>query len=298
MRTIVKSSKLLMLILAAAMTVQTHAQEEAKSKKDGDIDSEITNARLRAESGSKSPFSFSLSVGYSGGSITDPFDAERPNIYGNPEEQTATSIDGSFSARYRFSKNDSISLGAGFALYDPWGHSVADVSNPYIGYSRVYKLGIFQTISAVDYTHGTDDYWDVQNISGVVGLSHNMMASIKDTGFTLGVSIGFNQYLYEGLAENGTPKSAQTNYSVGLYPQLEYVFNDTYSFRTVFGYFNFKNYREDDATKLTRSYEYQSVGVGISVTRDVYVYPNVQFLMDDIDGDKTNLAISATINLL
>lgn len=299
MKNFVNSPKTMLLFICLVLSAnQTHAQEESSTtSKSSDIDSEITNARLRAESGSKSPFSFSLSLGYSGGAINDPFDKDRPNIYGNAEEQTDTSIDGDISARYRFTKNDSISVGAGFSLLDPWGHSVADISNPYIAYSRVYKIGQFQTITGLDYTRGTDDYWEANKLSEVVGISHNMMARIKDTGFTLGVSFGFNQYFYEGRSSQFS-KDKQTNFSLGIYPQLEYVFNQTYSFRTVFGYFNFKNYRNDDSTELTRAYEYQSVGVGISVTRDIYIYPNIQFLMDDVDEDKTNVAISATINLL
>ena len=278
---------------------QSDAPIKEKSSTTGDIDNEITNARMRAESGSKSPFSFSTSFGYSGGSIVEPFDTDRPNIYGNPEEQTETSLDGSISARYRYTKNDSLSLGAGFSLLDPWDHSVVDISNPYLGYSRVYKIGAFQTITSVDYTLGTSDYFEAYDISQVLDVSQYMMANIKGTGVTLGFSVAFGQYFYGSDQEDGiAPKSAQTNYTLGFYPQLEYVINDRYSLRTVFGYFNFKNYREDKAFKLTRAYEYQSIGVGISISRDVYIYPNIQFLADDLNEDKTNVGISATINLL
>ncbi|POB13406.1 hypothetical protein [Halobacteriovorax sp. DA5] len=297
MRTIVKSSKLLMLILAAAMTVQTHAQEEAKSKKDGDIDSEITNARLRAQSGSKSDYSLSLSLGYNGGTLDDIFGEERPDIYGDPETETKTSFGGSFAGRYRFNKNDSMTVGAGFSVLNPWGHSEGNVDNPYIGYSRIYKIGDFQTSTSADITFGTAESYKAVDLKQVVSASHNMMKRFEGTNLTVGASVSLSAYFYGSEPEVAVSKEAMTELAVGFYPQLEYVFNDTFSFRTVFGYFNYQKSRGEDS-KLLRAYEYQSVGVGISVTRDIYVYPNIQFLADDLDADKTNFAISADINIL
>jgi hypothetical protein len=42
---------------------------------------------------------------------------------------------------------------------------------------------------------------------------------------------------------------------------------------------------------------YQSAGLGISVTRDIYLYPNVQFIPEDVRSDRTNVGVSANINL-
>jgi len=42
---------------------------------------------------------------------------------------------------------------------------------------------------------------------------------------------------------------------------------------------------------------YQSVGLGISVTRDIFLYPNIQFIPSDIRSDRTNIAMSASINI-
>ncbi|BEV68389.1 hypothetical protein Bb109J_c1809 [Bdellovibrio bacteriovorus] len=85
------------------------------------------------------------------------------------------------------------------------------------------------------------------------------------------------------------------DYGVGLFPFAEYAFNDDYSFRTVFGYFQFAKYEEQG--DLIQMEPYQSMGVGISVTRDIYVYPNVQFTPKDIRADRTNVAVSANLNL-
>ncbi|MFG1501320.1 hypothetical protein ABMA70_14020 [Halobacteriovorax sp. XZX-3] len=284
------------------------AEEKKTTTDKKDIDEEITNARMRAESGSKSPLSMSLSLGYNGGSLDDPFGKERPNIYADPENETETSMSGSISGRYRLSKNDSITVGAGYSVLTPFHHAKGDISNPYIGYSRVYTIAGIQTITSADLTFGTKDSYKNQNLDQILGVSQYMMKKFGDSGWTLGASVSASFYFSGGLADSkyradfqaktGQPflKDYQTEMAIGLYPQLEYVFNDTFSFRTVFGYFNYQKSRGKDA-KLLRAYEYQSVGVGISVTRDIYLYPNIQFLADDFDKDKTNFGFSATINL-
>ncbi len=263
--------------------------------KDAGIDEEITNARIRATSGSKSKLSLSSSLAYDGGSLKKPFGKTRPNISGDPEVEVDTAFGGSISGRYRFNPNDSVTFGAGISVLKPL-HGAEDLSvdNPDVAYSRVYKIGVFQTVSSAGYTHGTSEsYKDIQ-LDSVIYFSHNMMAQIGESRFTAGASFGLNFFNY---GDDPAAVDGRTSYSVGIYPQLEYSFNDTLSARTVFGYFNFRNKRSDSDFDLERRYEYQSIGVGISVTRDIYLYPNVQFIPDNLDVDNTNVAISATINL-
>ena len=85
--------KTLLAIMALLAGFTASAAEEAttKAKKEEimkeqrqnapvqeDIDNEITNARMRAESGSKSKHSISASLGYNGGSLNDAFSKTRP----------------------------------------------------------------------------------------------------------------------------------------------------------------------------------------------------------------------------
>lgn len=266
-----------------------------KSAGETGIDKEITNARIRATSGSKSKLSLSSSLAYDGGSVKKPFGKTRPNISGDPEVEVDTAFGGSVAGRYRFNPNDSVTFGAGVSVLKPL-HGAEDLSvdNPDVAYSRVYKLGAFQTVSSVGYTHGTSESYKDVDLNSVIYFSHNMMAQIGESRFTAGASFGLNFFNYGDDPVAGDPR---TSYSVGIYPQLEYSFNDMLSARTVFGYFNFRNKRSDSNFDLERRYEYQSIGVGISVTRDFYLYPNVQFIPDNLDVDNTNVAISATINL-
>ena len=59
-------------------TIKIEDAADKKNKVDGDIDQEVTNARMRAESGSKSKFSLSSVLRYTGGPVVRPFGEERP----------------------------------------------------------------------------------------------------------------------------------------------------------------------------------------------------------------------------
>lgn len=279
-----------------------------KNKKVGDIDEEITNARMRAESGSKSKYSLSLSAGYSGGTIRDPLGKDRPDIIGNPEEETSSEMGGSFSARYRATQNDSFTLGAGFGILTPLqgdvvqGQEQFDVSNPYIGYNRVYKIGQFQTITGASFTYGTAQSYE--NLGGtgtdlesIVSLSHNMLTTLGAVPeLTLGASVAYSHYIY-----NNNNSDSFTYYRAALYPYAEYALSDKYQLRTVFGYFNYRHLRnagdKSPLVGMQKQQSYQSVGLNMVLTRDIFVYPNIQFVPDDIDAEKTNVAVSATLNV-
>src|SRR5690606_13721252 len=124
---------------------------------------------------------------------------------------------------------------------------------------------------------------------------------------TVGSSVAMSYNFYESdpgaQTEGDTQTSAyggdrRTAWTAAIYPYAEYSFNDTFSARTVFGYFNWKHlYGDDNRYRLLQTFVYQSVGVGVSVTRDIYLYPNIQFVPDNIRNDFTNVALSATINM-
>ncbi len=74
---------------------------------------------MRADIGSKSRHSLNMGLNYSGGGLRDPFAADRPDIYDRPNVQLSTGVDASVSYRYRFNKNDALSLVLRSALVRP-----------------------------------------------------------------------------------------------------------------------------------------------------------------------------------
>lgn len=279
----------------------------------GNIDEEITNAKLRAESGSKSKYSFSTRLDYTGGSFTRAFGVQRPDLSGVPGNQTETSASIGLDGRYRMTKNDSVTLGTSFAMMTPFQGNVGDtgtqlnVFDPNLAYNRAFAgLGLQQTASVI-LTVGTSKETQDIDKNGSLTLSHNGLKEFKN-GLSVGIATDLSYNSYNSAP--GKSKNERTvapgyyggdrrqEWSLAFYPYGEYAINDRYAIRTVFGYLNFQHlYGDNNAFRLLKQKSYQSVGLGIAVTRDVYLYPNVQFVPDNIRSDFTNLAFNATINI-
>lgn len=335
-----KQQVLMSLILAGSLVaVAANAQEETSQtntstvkvsdvqksdEKQKDIDEEITNARMRATLGSKSKWSFKSALAYNGGSLEAPFDKIRPNYRASATAEALTTLSGSIGVNYRVTDRDSLSLNTGVAMRNPFhgetGRSDFEdprkskagkevdryyVSNPSLDWSRAYKVGNLQMITDAGYTHVTDvDTIYNTNAIGSLTFGQTVLADFGTSNWSGGLSFSLYYSLYSGDtpdigAANGW---YQDDYGYGIYPFAEYSFNDRYSFRTVFGYFEAVHYRDGQPGALTAGTvesqtPYQSMGIGISVTRDIYLYPNVQFTPLDVRADRTNVALSTNINL-
>lgn len=297
---------------ANTSTVKVTDVQNAEEKKE-DIDQEITNARMRSELGSKSQWSFKSSLGYNGGSVEKPFDAIRPNYRAAATREALTQLAGNVGVNYRISKGGNLSFGTGVVIMDPLHGDItkdfqdprasakgsdvkrSQVSTPYLDYSHGYRAMGMQMISSVQYSHYTEeDQTDYYNLLGNVSVSQTVLADFGDSKWQGGASLSIDKDIAKGAMDQ---TEARYDLGVGLFPFAEYSFNDTFSFRTVFGYFQFAKYEDHTTSDLIQVEPYQSMGIGISVTRDIYVYPNVQFTPKDIRADRTNVAVSANINL-
>ncbi|MBX3039817.1 MAG: hypothetical protein KF789_03785 [Bdellovibrionaceae bacterium] len=283
-----------------------------------DIDAEITNKKLRAELGSKSKWSIKTAFSYSGASIERPFQQIRPNYRAGAEVPALTSISGSVGVKYAITNRDSLSLGTGLSVINPFHGDMTrgefedprfrgqnrdrfEVSTPSLSYTRAYKVGEMQMISDVSYSHYTDSE-SVRGMNGVgsVGVGQTILADLGTSSWSAGVSFLASKAIWKGAVapEFAAEGARQMDYVYGLFPFAEYTFNDNFSFRTVFGYFQNVKYRGVGADgSVTSLAPYQSVGLGMSVSRDIYLYPNVQFTPLDMRADRTNIGLSANLNM-
>lgn len=311
-------------------TVKVEEVQKA-DQKEKDIDNEITDARMRATLGSKSKWSFKSALGYSGGSISDPLGEIRPNYRAGANREALPALSGTVGINYRLTERDGLSLSTGVTIVDPLhgdivkpatdkrgggntGVSRYTVSTPSLGWSRGYKAMGTQMISSVSVSKYTST--DSANVDawGDISLSQTVLANFGASNWSGGVSLtgaysiyGDGQISDVVINKRGTTLRQaheagdykRDDLLIGLYPFAQYAFNDTFSFRTVFGYFEFLHYRDEygNSQDFFQREPYQSVGVGISVTRDIYLYPNIQFTPKDIRADRTNVALSTNINL-
>ncbi len=283
---------------------------DRKNKVDGDIDQEITNAKLRAESGSKSRYSLSFTANYAGGSLREPFSKNRPNLTNDPVIPKVT-MGGEFGGRYRIDKNQSLSLGIGYALERPFHEAQrGQISNPSLSYNYVAKLGPVQNVSSASVGVTTNsDQVTIGDVGGL-GLSNTVIYDFggSKTSVGLAAEVGYTHFnkKNEIVEPKGQPRTRairfQEDYSVAAYPFAEYAFSDKVNLRTVFRPWIFTHRRVKDGQEFNHRPWTQSFGVGFAVTRDVFVYPNFQWdwerwRRDDFNWFKGQTARSATVAL-
>ncbi|MFP5520179.1 MAG: hypothetical protein ACLGGX_09765 [Bdellovibrionia bacterium] len=331
-----KNTLIVSLVLAGFVSVAQAQEEQAattstvnvsdvqnKDEQKKDIDDEITNARMRATLGSKSKWSFRSTLAYNGGSIEKPLDGVRPNYQASVGSTPGlAALGGSVGINYRASERDSLYLTTGVSILnplqgdltrnefaDPRGSEFGtrerfDVSGVTLGWSRGYKAFGLQMATDMSANITTDqDGIKLDKSIGVIDLSQTVLADLGESSWQAGVAVSIGAGIYSGKLDNAYAAATgaqQMAYYLGVYPFAEYAFNDTYSFRTVFGYFNYDNListpTSEESGWITQP-TYQSVGLGISMTRDIYLYPNIQFSPEEIRAERTNVALSATINL-
>jgi len=296
---------------AAETKIKIEEATDKKNKVEGDLDQEITNAKLRADSGSKSKFSMSATANYRGGSVSRPFAAERPDLSGLPDNQVDTSLDGTLKMRYRPDKNSSLSAGVSMGMKTPFQGDVNEnenqlnIGDPLVGYNRTFAAMGLQNSWNVYGSVGTSD--ESKNIDRDASFATDFTLMKKFERFSLGTTASI---WYDVLAtepgENirwrqrpGMQKvDKRVQWGGTFSPAVEYQLSEKVVLRALFAYFRWKHlYGDGDNWRLLRIKEYNSVGVGVAVIRDVYLYPNVQFLPRDAKMANTNVGLSATLNV-
>jgi hypothetical protein len=270
--------------------------------------------------GSKSRRSFKSSLAYSGGSVEKPFDAVRPNYRASATIESMTTLAGDMGLNFRITDKDNLGVGTGLTIVDPFHGDISkpvvdprnenadsiaryQFSTPFINWTRGYRVWDIQMVSSITYGHATDsDSLKLTKTFGTTTFSQTIQKNLGTSGWNTGASISVSKYFYSGdvddpamLKRMAAGAYKRSDVGAGIFPFLQYQFNDTYSFRTIFGYFQFMKYEVDE--EPIQMEPYQSVGVGISITRDIYIYPNVQFTPKDMRADRTNVALSTNINL-
>lgn len=292
----------------------------APENSESDIDNKITDARMRADLGSKSKWSFKSRMNYTGGSIDGPFDKVSPNLRRRNQMDTMSSLSGDVGINYRLSPSDSLGAGTGVTIVDPlhgnFSGTVSDkrnsrdasesryqVSSPFVEWKKGYLAWNTMMITNVKYSQSTDN--DDVNLMKCFGKAFVFNQASKNIGtsrWSTGAMAMMMKSFYSGEITDPKLIKAQQrgilrrgDYSLGMTPFLQYNMSDRYSLRTEFSYFSFVKFENSD--EFYQEEPFQSVGFGISVTRDIYLFPNVQFAAKDIRADRTNVALSATVNL-
>jgi hypothetical protein len=268
----------------------------------------ITNRRLRADSGSLSLWSVSSGFTYQGGSVAHPKDASRPNIVKGADAITLQNFTGDIGVRYRLTKLLSITGSTGVFMTTPFhdsiktnnkklrnnfdeNHQKMTVNDPFLKTTYVNKFHFLQSVTQAKVTLITNNQQKLDGYRWNYYASQQFMHNVDDTKFSYGVNMAISFYSFGGK-ENLT----LTDQVHGIYPAVEYEISEKVNFRTTFGTWVYQHIRNDNHWTYQKRTAYQSVGLGILLSRDVFLYPNIQYIPSDIRADRTNIALTANIN--
>lgn len=317
------------LLLLAMVSVSTaYAQTDAgqsslkssdlteQNKTPGqDIDEVITNNKMRAESGSKSRWSISSDLSYNGGSIEKPLAEDRPNIAGATGTTDKASLVGSVATKVNLNSKHSLAAGIGlrwitpFAVNGPRNYNGDrfDADNPYLTYQYLYRWSGIQSVLQVTPTVYTNSNLKRLGYEAGVTVSQNNIYEVGTTGLSVGLFTAIQGSAYSKNGSVGQPgeedyvanvQEEQSDYLFNIDPYLEYQLNDRFNLRAVGNIWNYEHIRaEKRADTFQWDKVFVSVGVGVSVTRDIFLYPNLQFLPDNVRSDLTNIALNANLNV-
>lgn len=282
--------------------------EAPKTTEEDEGDKLITNRRLRADMGSTSNWSVRTFWSYSGGSLEKPFTADRPNIDAGADNLTLANASGDVGIRYRMTKVDSLNLNIGLNMTAPFHTSFKSsnarlqdnfdrnkqkmtANNPSLTYNHIASIMGIQSSTSFQVMYITNA--QLEDTYRTYGSASQTLMKDLGNGFSIGSSFVYAGYTY-APGFNGTTLDR----TFGVYPQAEYTFNDTFMWRTVF-----RTWVYDRVEGVNKPWTYdkrkvtQSTGIGISISRDVFLYPNIQFVPSDMRSDRTNVGITANINL-
>ncbi len=315
---------LLVIVTSLSVWAQSSDKNETSAKstdvvpagaaKTNDIDAEITNAKLRASSvGSKNALSLKLDLNLNGGNLVVPFGEVRPNYAGIAGQDSSTSLSGTIAGAYRLNDRSSLRAGTGVSISTPFqansgdlgnsnGKRTTSVSNPYLDFSYAARLGNAQNIFDTSYTQYTQPvYTDKYKMVGSYDVNHTIAWEFSSTKWSPGINIDANYTFFSDSTKlsdtMSNPEDGRSDWTIAVFPYAEYAFNDKYSFRTVFRFLTFDHYRADNSSQVYRELYTQSLGLGIAVTRDIYLYPNLQFAPEYMSMERTNIGLSTSINL-
>lgn len=317
---------LLTLLLMSVVVPQAAFSEEGESRikaedltqdaeQSEDVDLLITNKQLRAESGSKSRWSLGSSFGYSGSNLRKPLAEDRPNIAATTATTDKALLDGHVEVKYNMAVRHSLSAGIGLRWIAPlskggpknYDGTHTDMANPYLAYQFVYNLGGMQSVLQVQSAFYTESNLVRLGYVSSLSINQDSVFEIADSRLSLGFSIWGQYGLYNKSGETGSPdehgyiedvRTEQADYIFGLSPLVEYEINNTFNLRLVTNLWNFEHLRsESRLNTYAQDRITQSFGVGISVTRDIFVFPNVEYVPEDMRAEMTNIGITADINV-
>jgi hypothetical protein len=262
----------------------------------------LTDAKLKAESGSLSRVSGKLSLSYFGPTFGDFSAPDQPN----PDGTVATysqAFRGSVSARYRLNPDSAVSAGTGISINHPFhGWDRTDVNNPFLSYDFSSRFGKLQMRNSPGIVIATvPDYTEIGEIGGV-NWNNSLVYRVSDSKFALSFDSGFDYWIYKrtyrpGSRRDGGDGRAQ-QYTIAWYPGFKYNFRDYLQMYSSMGFQLYNPREAEDLGVLWNRTVSIRLGLGYSHSRDFYFAPYIQGFVENLSWDMTTINMTGVFSVL
>ncbi len=298
----------------AAPTVSSKEVETSVNPSGADkTDQLITNRNMRSLNGSLSTWSFASTWNYQGGDINKPIGSSRPNVTGSKDVALVQNLSGTVGISYRMTDVDRLTFGIGLQMASPFSDEAdsrftnsgrrefnrtqgeLDASNPQIAYRRVMKPFGVQSILTATSTYYTQDALVDRGLESKNEVTMNSLYDFGGSRFSAGVV--FQGAFFTHNKDDQNLQAGQAAYEFYALPITEFEINDLMNWRAVYRYYWYQQNRAQSSSEWTTLDPTISTGIGFAITRDIFLYPNIQFNPEDVRADRTNLGLSANINL-
>lgn len=257
---------------------------------------EITDAKIKADSGSLSKYSMKFNLSYYGPTMGDLSAKDQPNPDGTVGTYE-TSLGGAIGFRYRFDPKSSLSFGTGLkAIHPLHGAERIDVQTPYLSYDSAFRIGDVQMRSSPGLSVTTiPNYLDVGQV-GSLSYDLSSIYNILNSRWGIGLDGNLSLFLYNRSYQLSDKKASRG--AVQLYPTLKYNVSERTSIATSTALTWLSPRDHSNETVLLNKTVTQRLGVGHAFTRDVYLFPYLTILPTKMAWDTTTLNLSTTFSLL
>jgi len=275
-----------------------HLPEVLHDKK-FEANSEITDPKLRADSGSLSRYSVKLNVNYQGPTINDFSNTDQPN----PDHLLGAHkvyMGGSIATRYRIDRDSAMNFGTGLKALTPFSSvNRVDVADPYLSYDVTKKLGGFQTrispgvkIITAPENRNAGEY-------GAPGVEEGVVYNLGMSRWALSMDGSENYNLYNRDYRPKTKSDRNASQAdLSFYPGVKYLLSDNLNIATSVAV-GFYNPREaNNLATLQRKTIGERLGIGWAIKRDIYLYPYVTFYPTALEVNTTSFNFSTIISVL
>jgi hypothetical protein len=258
--------------------------------------SEITDAKLKADSGSLSKYSMKLSLSYYGPTLGDLSAKDQPNPDGTIGTYE-TSLGGAIGVRYRFDSKSSMSVGTGIkAIHPLHGAERFDTQTPYLSYDSTFRLGDVQMRSSPGVSVTTiPNYREVGQV-GSLTYDISSVYNIPETRWAVGLDGNLSLFMYDRDYQPRDRKASRG--AVQMYPTVKFNYTEKTSLMTstALSWLS-PRYRSNETILLNKTAT-QRLGLGHAFTRDIYVFPYLTLMPTNMSAETTTFNLSTSLSIL